>query len=149
MNYQHRFKIKASQSRVAAFHQQSSGMGAITPPPIRVELHRVPQGLTGEMDFTLWLGPLPVHWVASIEDASEAGFTDRQLSGPFAQWTHRHSFIRVDEETTEVIDQVNLRLKSHPVWGPVGLSFALGLPVLFAYRAWKTRRLLEKEPVYA
>jgi ligand-binding SRPBCC domain-containing protein len=77
---------------------------------------------------------------------SESGFTDRQLRGPFAEWVHRHSFAQVDEHTTDVIDQVSLRLKPHLVWGAIGLGFRLGMPVLFAYRAWKTRRLLEKGP---
>jgi ligand-binding SRPBCC domain-containing protein len=146
MNYLHRFRIKAPLPSVAAFHRQHTSMGAITPPPIRVELQRVPARMSngGAMDFTLWFGPLPVHWAASIEEVSESGFTDRQLSGPFSKWVHRHSFIRVDDHTTEVIDQISLRLKAHPVWGPIGLGFLLGLPALFAYRAWKTRRLLEK-----
>jgi ligand-binding SRPBCC domain-containing protein len=147
MKYTHRFQVKAPLSSVAAFHHQQSNMGAITPPPIRAELHRVPaDGAGGEMAFTLWLGPLPVHWMASIEDISQAGFTDRQLSGPFSEWVHRHSFIRLDDHTTEVVDQISLKLKPRPVWGLVGLAFTLGLPALFAYRAWKTRRLLEKGP---
>jgi ligand-binding SRPBCC domain-containing protein len=121
-------------------------MAAITPPPIRVHLQRVPTTLSGggEMEFTLWFGPLPIHWAARIEDVSESGFTDCLLAGPFAQWVHRHSFVRVDDHTTEVIDQISLQLKPHPYWGPVGLGFRIGLPALFAYRAWKTRRLLEK-----
>ena len=36
-------------------------------------------------------------------------------------------------------------LKPHPVWGLVGLAMWLGLPLLFAFRGWKTRRLLEGE----
>jgi hypothetical protein len=28
-------------------------------------------------------------------------------------------------------------------WGVIGLAMWLGLPFLFAFRAWKTRRLLE------
>lgn len=98
----------------------------------------------GEIDFTLWFGPLPIHWVVCIEDVSESGFTDRQLSGPFSKWVHRHSFAPVDDHTTEVTDYITLRLKPHPFWGLVGLGFWLGLPALIAYRAWKTRRLLGK-----
>jgi ligand-binding SRPBCC domain-containing protein len=146
MEYIHHFRVKAPLSRVAAFHRQSLSMGAITPPPIRVKLGRAPVTLSSasEMDFTLWLGPLAIGWEALIEDVSESGFTDRQLSGPFSEWVHRHTFVQEDDQTTEVIDRVSLRLKPHPWWGPVGLGFLLGLPVLFAYRARATRRLLEK-----
>ena len=146
MEYIHRFRVKAPLFHVVAFHGQSASMGAITPPPIRVELRRAPVTLSSgsEMDFTLWLGPLTIGWAALIEGMSESGFTDRQLSGPFSEWVHRHAFVRVDDQTTEVIDRISLRLKLHPWWGPVGLGFLLGLPVLFAYRSRATRRLLEK-----
>jgi ligand-binding SRPBCC domain-containing protein len=120
-------------------------MPAITPPPIIVRVHRAPArlGEGDEMDFTLWAGPLPLRWLARIEDASPAGFTDRQLRGPFAAWAHRHTFVRVTDEITEVVDQVAAQIKRHPFWGPVGLLMWAGLPLLFAFRGWQTRRLLE------
>jgi hypothetical protein len=39
--------------------------------------------------------------------------------------------------------QLEVPLKAHPLWGAVGLAMWVGLPLLFACRAWKTRRLLE------
>jgi ligand-binding SRPBCC domain-containing protein len=96
-----------------------------------------------EMDFTMWLGPLPVRWVARVEAVSPSGFLDRQMRGPFAAWVHRHRFVAVDKTTTEVIDEIEAQLKPHLLWGAVGLAMWLGLPLLFGFRAWKTRRLLE------
>jgi hypothetical protein len=49
----------------------------------------------------------------------------------------------VDEQTTEVVDEVSLRLSSQPLWWLVGLGMQLGLPILFGYRGYKTRRILE------
>jgi uncharacterized protein len=143
--YQHRFRVKASADQVAEFHRHAASMAAITPPPIIVKIHHAPQVLIdGErMSFTMWIGPLPVYWEARIEAASSTGFTDRQLRGPFQRWIHRHSFLAVDEHTTEVVDEVELGLRRHPFWWLVGLSMRLGLPLLFAFRAWKTRRMLE------
>ena len=68
MKYHHRFRVKAPLSGVAAFHQQQASLASITPPPIRVELHRIPEPFAsgGVMDFTLWFGPLPIHSVKSI-----------------------------------------------------------------------------------
>lgn len=147
MRYTHRFTVKAPLSSVAAFHQEPDSLGAITPPPVRVKLLYAPEPLSrgGEMAFNLCLGPLRIKWVAYLEDSSQAGFTDRQLSGPFAEWVHRHSFVRLDAQRTEVIDQIHVRLKPHLLWGLVGSGFVLGLPVMFAYRGWKTRRLLERD----
>jgi len=96
------------------------------------------------MDFSLGLGPLAIRWRARIEDVSEAGFTDRQLAGPFRAWRHRHTFVALDDATTEVVDEVEASLRTHPVWLPVGLGMWLGLPFLFAFRAGRTRRLLER-----
>ena len=92
-------------------------MAAITPPPIIVQVHHAPPVLADgdEMDFTMWLGPLPVHWLARIEAVSPAGFTDRQLRGPFTEWIHRHTFRAMDEQTTDVIDEITLQPSPAPL----------------------------------
>lgn len=95
------------------------------------------------MVFTLWLGPFPMRWLARIEEVSESGFTDRQLIGPYDSWVHRHIFEVLAGGRTAVVDEICLRLSRKPPAFLAGLGMAAGLPVLFAYRAWKTRRLLE------
>jgi ligand-binding SRPBCC domain-containing protein len=145
MKYRHTVRVKAPLAAVAEFHSRSASMPAITPPPMIVRVHAAPARLSSDdvMDFTLWAGPVPLRWVARIEDASAAGFTDRQVRGPFARWTHRHTFVRVADDTTDVVDQVEAELKRHLFWGPIGLLMWIGMPALFAYRGWKTRRILE------
>lgn len=147
MHYSHRFTVKAPLALVADFHRRSNSMGAITPPPIRARIHSAPETLQegDRMDFTLWLGPVPVRWVAQIEQVTLHGFVDRQLEGPFATWVHRHTFVAIDEETTAVIDEVDATFHPNWLWKLVGLGMWLGLPILFAYRGWKTRRILEGE----
>lgn len=145
MRFEHRFRVRASAEEVAAFHSSSASMGAITPPPIIVRVHAAPEKLTSgdQMDFTLWAGPVPIRWVACIEDASPRGFTDRQLSGPFGSWIHRHEFVRVDEVTTDVVDRIEATYKKHLWWGLVGRLMWFGMPMLFAFRGKRTRALLE------
>ena len=147
MRYKHRFQVEAPLAAVAEFHAQSASMGAITPPPVLVRIHRAPARLDDgdEMDFTMWLGPLPFNWLARIEDVSPTGFTDRQLRGPFREWIHRHTFTPVDETTTVVVDEIELELRAHLWWALVGLGMWLSLPLLFAYRGWKTRRLIQAQ----
>jgi ligand-binding SRPBCC domain-containing protein len=146
MKYHHTFRVRAPLNAVVDFHAQASSLKAITPPVIPVQLHRVPEriGDGDEMEFTLRMGPLPVRWVARVEDVSSNGFLDRQVRGPFGQWAHRHTFLEGQKGTTEVVDQVQARLRRHLLWGPVGFGMWVGLPLLFAYRGWKTRRLLER-----
>jgi ligand-binding SRPBCC domain-containing protein len=145
MKYRHTFEVQAPLAEVVDFHTSAASLKAITPPLIPMQLHHAPQqmGDGDEMAFTMWLGPLPARWEARVEDVSPAGFLDRQLRGPFASWSHRHRFLALDEGWTEVVDEVEARLKPHLLWGAVGLAMWIGLPLLFAYRAWKTRRLLE------
>jgi ligand-binding SRPBCC domain-containing protein len=145
MNYHHRFQVRAPLARVSEFHSRAASMVAITPPPLSTRLHQSPEVLRegDEMDFSLGVGPLSIRWAARIEDVSPNGFTDRQLRGPFAAWVHQHRFNALDSHTTEVVDEITLQLRSHPFWWLVGMGMWLGLPVLFAYRGYKTRRMLE------
>lgn len=159
MKYQHQFTIRASLNKVIDFHQQSSNMAAITPSLVPLKIHVAPTVLHpgDEMDFTMWLGPLPVRWLARIEPlepdpnhpagasltpSTEGGFIDRQVKGPFTNWVHHHRFVALNEQTTIVFDTVEATLRQHPLWSVVGLSMFLGLPMLFAFRDWKTKRIL-------
>jgi ligand-binding SRPBCC domain-containing protein len=143
--FTHRFRVKAPLSAVAAFHQDSHALKLLTPPPVLVQMHRVePLAENSVADFTLWLGPLPVRWVAVHTNVDPlTGFTDRQESGPFAFWVHQHSFEPRDEAETEVIDEIQaefgrgfLGLLSRLMW--------INLPFMFFYRGWVTRRSIEK-----
>ncbi|HLE53303.1 MAG TPA: hypothetical protein VI755_14655 [Anaerolineales bacterium] len=138
--------MKAPLSEVVSFHRLAASMSSITPPPLRVKVNNAPAELFdgAEMDFSLCVGPFCLRWLARIEDVSPAGFTDRQLHGPFQEWNHRHSFHRVDVNITEVNDQISAQLKKSFGGRLLGWGLWLGLPFLFAYRGWKTRALLEK-----
>jgi ligand-binding SRPBCC domain-containing protein len=146
MKYTHRFRVEAPVEIVADFHRHASSLKAITPPPFVMQIHRAPARLEeGDvMDFTMWAGPAPIHWVASIEQVSPTGFVDRQITGPFKHWQHRHTFRPVDGHTTEVLDEVEAGMRRHPWWGPIGAGMWAGLPALFAYRERRTRRILEE-----
>jgi ligand-binding SRPBCC domain-containing protein len=144
MKYRHTFRVPVSQGGVAQFHRRAESLSAITPPPLVVQVHRAPETMSNgdEMEFTMWVGPLPVRWLARVEDASPSGFVDRQLKGPFQSWVHQHRFVAVDEQTTDVVDEIEAHLRAHLWWALIGLGMWLGLPLLFAYRGWKTRKML-------
>jgi len=145
MKYHHKFQIKSPLTQAAEFHSRAASMPAITPPPMVVKLHNVPAILKegDEMDFTLKLGPISIYWLARIEGVSVNGFTDRQIKGPFKEWIHKHHFVEESDKITQVTDEVTLRLSSNPFWWMVGISMRIALPLLFAFRAWKTRVLLQ------
>lgn len=142
--YKHKFVVDAPIAAVRDFHTQSASMGAITPPPIIVRVHQAPAILEDgdQMDFTMWLGPLPIRWLAEIEKKQPDSFIDRQVKGPFSLWEHQHTFVAVDENRTEVHDEVTAALSSNWFWRTLGWGMWLNMPILFAFRAWKTNRLL-------
>lgn len=106
------------------------------------------------MEMKLWMGPLPIRWTAALEplppdpsrgggSESAAGFLDRQIEGPFRSWRHQHRFTADGPGATWVHDSIEAHLRSHPLWWAVGLVMWWGLRPMFAYRAFRTRRLLE------
>jgi ligand-binding SRPBCC domain-containing protein len=148
VRFHHRFRVAAPLSAVADFHCRAESLRAITPPllPMRFE-GEVPERLApgDEIRFVLHAGPLPlVRWHAVIEALAEGeGFADRQVAGPFAHWLHRHRFLADGSEATFVDDEIEARLARSPWRFAQGAGMWLTLPLLFAYRARKTRRLLE------
>lgn len=146
--YTHRFTVRAPLARVAEFHHDTRALKRLTPPPIFVKFNQIEPLTEGSSaDFTMWLGPVPVRWVAVHSDVNpRRGFVDTQARGPFQAWQHRHTFIPIDAETTEIVDQVRAEPSSHLIWGPISWFMWLTLPILFAYRAMITRRHVESEP---
>ena len=96
-------------------------------------------------DFIMWFGCLHIRWVAVHSDVDpETGFTDTQTAGPFEAWVHRHSFNALEGNNTEIRDEIQAQPSRHLFWGLVSRVMWLNLPILFAYRAWRTRKALER-----
>jgi ligand-binding SRPBCC domain-containing protein len=146
MIFERQFEVRSPQARVREFHARAASLVALTPPFMPMRLDASPSVLQAgdSMSFRVWLGPFPIRWTAHIEQAGPGGFTDRQTSGPFGEWVHHHTFEPISSDTSRVVDSITARLRRHVIWGPVGLMMWIGLPGLFAYRRWKTRRLLER-----
>jgi ligand-binding SRPBCC domain-containing protein len=143
--FEHHFVVAAPLSAVAAFHQDSRALRLLTPPPILVQFQRIEPLAEGSIaEFTLWAGPLPIRWQARHDQVDpQRGFRDIQVRGPFASWTHEHRFEVVDASHTAVIDRVTAQPSRHPGWGLISRMMWLNLPLLFAYRGWRTRKALE------
>jgi ligand-binding SRPBCC domain-containing protein len=138
--------VQAPIDRVAAFHGDTKTLKLLTPPPIIVSFNKVePLAENSSADFTMWLGPIPVHWVAIHSDVHpHNGFTDTQAQGPFKTWVHRHTFKAVSPERTEISDEIDAQTGDHILWGLISRFMWLSLPILFAYRTWRTRKELEQ-----
>lgn len=129
------------------FHEGPSALARLTPPPIIMQLHRDERrSLTeGELEFTLWFGPIPIRWLARHEPGPTThSFADSQVKGPLAYWRHEHIFTEV-EGGVELTDRIELAHRGGLTGVFTRLAFdGLPLRVLFAYRHWRTRRALRQ-----
>lgn len=143
--FQHEFQVHAPIERVAEFHRSTQALKSLTPPPLFISFNHVdPLGEGSRADFIMWLGPIPIRWIAIHSDVNLMdGFTDTQVEGPFQTWVHRHAFERINDNSTKVIDRIEGQPSNHPFWGLVSRFMWLTLPILFFYRARQTRKAVE------
>ena len=141
-------RIEATPAEVFAFHESPGALERLTPP---WESARVVEG-GGSLQpgsrvvIETKVGPVPVRWIAEHTEY-EFGrlFADRQLSGPFARWYHRHHFLDDGRGGTLLRDEVDY----DPPLGALG-RIAGGwlirrkLRKMFDYRHETVRRILEK-----
>ena len=141
--FDYSFTVKAPLSKVAQFHHDTRALKLLTPFPIIVQIHRVEPLAEGSVsDFTLWFGPLPIHWVAVHKDVDkQRGFTDVQQKGPAKTWVHTHTFSPEGNDLTRITEHIEY--EHYPGFRGI-LSRLLfpkpGLKALFTYRKIVTGR---------
>ena len=147
MNYQREIRIAASPERVFAFHESPGALERLTPPWERVVVESGGDSLRvgSRVVIKMRLGPFVRRWVAehTAYDPPRL-FADRQVSGPFARWEHRHEFVDDGAGGTILRDSVEFE----PPCGMLGRIFLRGfvlykLDRMFAYRHELTKRLVE------
>jgi ligand-binding SRPBCC domain-containing protein len=143
-HFEHRSFIPASLAAVKAFHERPEALFRLTPPPIFVQIigdERVSL-LSGELEFRLWFGPLPVRWLVRQGSGpiADASFSDTLFEGPLAHWEHQHIFTAT-QDGVELIDRIALAHKAGWRGRLSRLMFdGAALRLLFYYRHWRTRR---------
>jgi ligand-binding SRPBCC domain-containing protein len=129
---------------VFAFFADAANLEELTPGFLRFRIltpKPIVLGAGSLIDYQLTLLGIPFHWRTRIETfdppgpgSETAGFSDIQLTGPYARWHHRHEFQAVSGGT-DIRDVVDYAL---PL-GPLGmLAHALfvrrQLDAIFEYR---------------
>ena len=147
MHFVKESRIAASPEAVFAFYESQGALKRLTPPWEKVEVVEGGDSIRPGSRVVLrtWLGPLPVRWVAEHTDYDPPhGFADRQVSGPFASWNHRHRFLPDGSGGTVLRDEIDYE----PPLGVLGRKLGGGfleakLQRLFDYRHETTRRIVE------
>jgi ligand-binding SRPBCC domain-containing protein len=150
LHFKHSSVIDAPVEVVWKFHERPDILHLLTPPWQPVQVVRREGGL-GEgaiTEFRLFLGPLPLTWLAQHTECDKYRlFTDKQISGPFETWVHRHEF-ESEEGKTRLTDNITYSMP-----GGDGVELVSGwlvqvqLEAMFRYRHYITKRECEKRLV--
>ena len=142
-------KIAATPSDVFNFHESPGALTRLTPPWEKVRLVEGGESLRPGTRAVLEMrvGPLRLHWIAEhTEYIKGTMFADRQISGPFKSWYHRHRFLDDGQGGTLLSDEVEYE----PPLGAIGRLFSKGyierkLNRMFYYRHETTKKIVESK----
>ena len=141
-------RIAASPEVVFGFHESPQALTSLIPPWERMRVAESSGSLHPGSRVVLKgriAGMIPVRWVA-VHTAYVPPhlFADRQESGPFAIWEHRHEFLDDGRGGTILRDEVDYALPH----GALGQWVAGGfvkrqIERMFAFRHDTTKRIVE------
>ncbi len=135
--------VAAPVEEVFAFHERTDALPLLSPPFPPVRVIRRDGGIEEGARVELRIGP--IRWVA-VHGTFERNrlFEDRQVDGPFTEWTHRHQFESV-AGGTRLTDRIDYRLPGGE-WMNRLASWAVevGLNQMFRYRHEQTKRHCER-----
>lgn len=108
----------------------------VTPEPIEIR-----EGTL--IDYRLKLRGLPLRWRTEISVWEPPyRFVDRQLSGPYKQWIHTHTFTDLGPTETLIGDEVRYRLPLEPLGDAAHFIVRRELEKIFDFRQKKVAELL-------
>lgn len=148
--FNYKFTVNASKEIVAAFHHDTTVLKKLTPPPIFIQIHNFePLADNSVAQFTLWFGPIPIHWKAIHSNVDDSGFTDTQARGPLKRWRHTHRFRELETKVTLVSEHIEYEYEPGLRGLPGRLLFSKpALYLLFTARKVITRRQIKKRQIF-
>ena len=146
--FQRRTTIDVSASALEQWHLKPGALQRLTPPWETVRTITEPKSIVDGSRAVVELkqGPIWQRWVAEHRDCKPGhSFSDVQLKGPFASWTHIHRFIAEGERSSTLQDHIRYCLPVHPLshW-IAGWYVRKKLERTFAYRHSITKIDLER-----
>ena len=120
--------IDLPRSEVFDFFSKAENLQRITPQPIAMSEGSL-------IEYRINLHGIPMGWKTLISKwAPPNEFVDEQLSGPYKQWIHRHTFIEIGPNTTLIEDEVKYRLPFEPLGDVAHFFVERQLNYIFDFR---------------
>ena len=135
--------LPVSAAQAFSYHERPGALKRLLPPWEQATIVRSDNSLApgSRVNLKASLGPVPIRWIAEHVDFDPPNyFSDRQVSGPFRFWHHRHRFVPSSAESSVMEDRIDYEI---PL-GAAGKLFGSGavtrrLESMFAYRHRVTR----------
>lgn len=145
LKFRNAFIVNCNIAKVWKFYTDVKHVEIITPREIQLRIARTTsQTLTQGTD--IWLsGKLLFRrtWHSKITYLEPYEYVDEMLSGLFKTWKHLHKFRKIDENLTEVIDEIDFELP-FGFLGRIFEGYAYNrMRQIFAYRQTATVNALE------
>ncbi|MGI0049150.1 MAG: SRPBCC family protein [Nitrososphaera sp.] len=137
--------MKADINKVWEFYTDIGHLQVISPPRMQLQLvksthQKLVQG------SEVWLTGILLtrsNWHSKITALAPYEYVDEMLTGRFRVWKHVHGFRKIDDNTTEVIDEIDFQLH----YGLLGRMFEgyvySKLEKIFAHRMQAAIKALE------
>ena len=110
--------LSGSLEEVFAFFREPRNLERITPPWLAFRITSTSDAVVRQgtrIRYRLRLHGIPLSWESRISEyADNSHFADEQVTGPYSEWYHRHSF-RAAPGGVEMIDIVDYRLPLGPL----------------------------------
>lgn len=141
-------EIALPRDKVFSFFGNAENLERITPPSLGFKiLTPTPIEMkTGALiEYRISLHGIPMTWRTEITKWDPPHeFVDTQLSGPYKQWIHRHTFIEKDATTTLIEDEVRYRLPFEPFGDLARFFVEREIKGIFDYRQKIVAEVFEK-----
>ena len=139
--------IDLPRAEVFEFFSDASNLERITPGDLGFHIvtpQPIEMGKGAIIEYKINLSGIPLKWKTLISTWDPPfEFVDEQLSGPYKQWIHRHTFKELGGNKTLIEDEVKYRLPFEPLGDIAHFLVARQLDQIFDFRTEVVQSILK------